>query len=78
MRENAAVGADLYIEDSVSNVKALREHGQKGIVVATSQDEELGEDRAKNWTEVELRVREEIALSRQAHNGSESRVASGA
>jgi hypothetical protein len=46
MRDKAAVGADLYIEDSVSNVSALRGAG-KDVIVATSQNEELGSDRAR-------------------------------
>jgi 5'(3')-deoxyribonucleotidase len=64
MKDKAAVGADLYIEDSVSNVKALRDTGKKVIVFATSQNGELGSDRARDWVEVEARVRDELAAWR--------------
>lgn len=70
MKDKAAVGANLYIEDSVSNVKALRAAGNKVIVFATSQNGELGPDRAKDWREVEERVRGEIAAWRAG--GSDS------
>jgi 5'(3')-deoxyribonucleotidase len=56
MKDKAAVGADLYIEDSVSNMKALRKAKKDVIVFATSQNVELGKDRAQNWDEVEQRV----------------------
>jgi len=65
MRDKAAVGADLYIEDSVSQVKALRAADNKVIAFATSQNAELGADRARDWVEVEERVREELATWRQ-------------
>jgi 5' nucleotidase, deoxy (Pyrimidine), cytosolic type C protein (NT5C) len=56
MKDKAAVGADLYIEDSVSNVKALRAAAKKVIAFATPQNGELGPDRAQDWHEVEERA----------------------
>ena len=72
MKDKAAVGADLYIEDSVSNVKALRDARKKVIAFATSQNGELGADRAKDWREVEERVRAELAVWRAERAASTS------
>jgi 5'(3')-deoxyribonucleotidase len=77
MKDKAAVGADLYIEDSVSNVKALRKANKKVIVFATSQNGELGSDRAKDWTEVEDRVRAELATWREERKRSGSQALPG-
>ena len=62
MKDKAAVGADLYIEDSVSNIRALRAAGKKVIVFNTPQnrDPDLSEPRASSWDEVENHVLEEI------------------
>lgn len=61
MKDKAAVGADLYIEDSPSNVRSLRAAGHKTIVFANSTNRGLGAPRAENWKEVEILVRREIA-----------------
>jgi 5'(3')-deoxyribonucleotidase len=52
MREKAAVGADLYVEDSPENVERLRAQGLPTIVFANSTNEHLGEPRAASWEEV--------------------------
>jgi len=64
MKDKAAVGADLYIDDSISQVKALRRAGKKAILYTTSQNREADLDppRAKDWTEVERLVLDEIEL----------------
>jgi 5'(3')-deoxyribonucleotidase len=55
MQEKAAVGADLYIEDSPHNIKVLRDENLPTIVYTNSTNEELPGPRANNWTEaVEL------------------------
>ncbi len=52
MREKAAVGADLYVEDSPENVARLREQGLKTIVFSNSTNEHLPGPRAHSWDEV--------------------------
>jgi 5'(3')-deoxyribonucleotidase len=58
MKDKAAVGADLYIEDSPSNVKTLREDGHRAIVFTNSTNLTLGPPRAASWAEVEKLVLE--------------------
>ncbi|HWP58829.1 MAG TPA: hypothetical protein VNL14_13135 [Candidatus Acidoferrales bacterium] len=53
MRDKAAVGADLYIEDSPENVQKLRADGHKTIVFTNSTNEGLPDLRADSWYEVE-------------------------
>lgn len=52
MREKAAVGADLYVEDSPENVARLRAQGLKTIVFSNSTNEHLAGPRAHSWEEV--------------------------
>jgi len=60
MRDKAAVGADLYIEDSPDHVQRLREDGHKTIVFTNSTNEDLPGPRADSWPEVESLVLEEL------------------
>jgi 5'(3')-deoxyribonucleotidase len=53
MKDKGAVGADLYIEDSPDNVRALRAGGHPTIVFENSTNVELGEPRAGSWGKVE-------------------------
>jgi 5'(3')-deoxyribonucleotidase len=52
MREKAAVGADLYVEDSPENVARLRAQGLKTLVFSNSTNEHLAGPRAHSWNEV--------------------------
>jgi 5'(3')-deoxyribonucleotidase len=52
MQEKTAVGADLYIEDSPSNIERLRAEGAKTIVFTNSTNEHLPAPRAGTWDEV--------------------------
>jgi 5'(3')-deoxyribonucleotidase len=61
MKDKAAVGADLYVEDSPSNVATLREDGHAAIIFTNSTNLELGPPRANTWAEVE-----KLVLSAQA------------
>jgi 5'(3')-deoxyribonucleotidase len=70
MRDKAAVGADLYIEDSAPNVEALRAAGKKVIAFITSSNHQLGPPRTDNWEEVELMVLAEIEEWRSQLKGS--------
>jgi len=60
MRDKAAVGADLYIEDSPDHVQRLREDGHKTIVFTNSTNDGLAGPRADSWLEVEGLVLEEL------------------
>jgi len=52
MQQKTAVGADLYIEDSPSNIERLRAENQKTIVFTNSTNEHLPGPRANTWEEV--------------------------
>lgn len=52
MKEKGAVGADLYVEDSPSNVEALRAEGHYTICFANSTNSHIDGPRAKTWEEV--------------------------
>lgn len=59
MKDKAAVGADLYVEDSPANVRALRADGHTTIVFANSTNVGLEAPRAETWDELERLVLEE-------------------
>jgi 5'(3')-deoxyribonucleotidase len=56
MRDKAAVGADLYIEDAPKNILALREDGHPTIVFSNSTNSEVPPPRADNWAEAHALV----------------------
>jgi 5'(3')-deoxyribonucleotidase len=58
MADKGAVGADVYIDDSPSNVKRLRDLDCKTIVFTNSTNREITGPRADNWQEVERLVME--------------------
>jgi 5'(3')-deoxyribonucleotidase len=61
MKDKAAVGADLYIEDSPATVRALRADGHATIVFANSTNVGLHDPRAETWADVERLVLDENA-----------------
>lgn len=62
MSDKAAVGADLYIEDSPRNVERLRADGHPTIVFSNSTNLHLAGPRAHTWADVEALVMAELAL----------------
>ena len=52
MQEKAAVGADLYIEDSPANIQRLRDEGHETIVFTNSTNGHLPGPRADTWEQV--------------------------
>jgi 5'-nucleotidase len=52
------VGADLYVDDSPTNIVKLREAGRTAIVFDQPYNRELGPPRARSWDEVVTLVRE--------------------
>jgi 5'(3')-deoxyribonucleotidase len=52
MQQKTAIGADLYIEDSPTNIERLRAEGAKTIVFSNSTNEQLPGPRAGSWDEV--------------------------
>ncbi|MGB8436720.1 MAG: hypothetical protein WCE38_20930 [Burkholderiales bacterium] len=56
MRDKAAVGADLYVEDSPDNIEALRSEGHETIIVVNSTNRHLPPPRASSWEDVEQLV----------------------
>jgi beta-phosphoglucomutase-like phosphatase (HAD superfamily) len=62
MKDKAAVGADLYVEDAPHNVEAMRAANLATLVFTNSTNLEIGPPRADSWGEVVdhvLRTREE-------------------
>ena len=60
MRDKAAVGADLYVEDSPDNVGQLRGDGYPTIVFSNSTNAHLPGPRADTWGDVECLVLERL------------------
>ena len=56
MKDKAAVGADLYIEDSPQNVEALRAEGHPTIVFSNSTNVNVPPPRADTWPQAEKLV----------------------
>jgi len=68
MRDKAAVGADLYLEDSPDNIRSLRAGGHETIVVRNSTNRDLAGPGAESWEEVESMVLERLQLWRREHS----------
>lgn len=60
MRDKAAVGADLYIEDSPDNVEKLRADNHRTIVFSNSTNLHLAGPRADNWDQIEVQIIDEL------------------
>jgi beta-phosphoglucomutase-like phosphatase (HAD superfamily) len=56
MKDKAAVGAHLYLEDSPGNIEALRADGHPTIAFTNSTNTHLPGPRATSWVEVEALV----------------------
>lgn len=67
MRDKAAVGAHLYLEDSPENIAALRNTGHETIVVVNSTNHHLPGPRAGSWADIETMVLERHDRWRAAH-----------
>ncbi|HSP05540.1 MAG TPA: 5'-nucleotidase [Acidobacteriota bacterium] len=65
MRDKAAVGADLYIEDNPDNIAQLREEGHPTIIFTNSTNLQMTGLRAANWPEVESLVTSEYVQWKQ-------------
>jgi 5'(3')-deoxyribonucleotidase len=71
MRDKAAVGADLYLEDSPDNVGRLRRDGYPTIVFSNSTNRDLPGPRADSWAEVEHLVIRQTELWRGERDARE-------
>jgi len=60
MRDKAAVGADMYVEDSPQNVEGLRAAGYQTIAFGNSTNRHISAPRAASWKEVEAFVRKAV------------------
>lgn len=60
MAEKSAVGADLYIEDSPTNIEQLRGEGHPTVVFDNSTNRHLAGPRAATWAQVFELVNAEI------------------
>lgn len=61
MRDKAAVGADLYLEDSPGNIEALRADGCDTIVFRNSTNRHLDDPSAESWRELEEIINSRIS-----------------
>src|SRR5688572_3238424 len=60
MKDKAAVGADLYVEDSPKNVLALQKAGHDTIIFENSTNRGIDGLRATSWSDVEFIVSERL------------------
>jgi 5'(3')-deoxyribonucleotidase len=67
MQDKAAVGADLYIEDSPANIELLRADGHPTIVFSNSTNLRLPGPRADTWVEAIDLVMAELATWKGAN-----------
>lgn len=74
MRDKAAVGADLYIEDAPENIEQLRTDGHPTIVFSNSTNLHLDGPRAASWKDVESLVLNELGAWRQAQQGGRKQL----
>lgn len=58
MKEKDQVGADVYVEDSPSNLERLRERGHNAICFRNSTNRELPPPAAETWDDVYALVHE--------------------
>lgn len=56
MKDKAAVGADLYLEDSPENICALREAGCEVIIMGNSTNRDVAGVRVNGWQDLEEQV----------------------
>lgn len=68
MRDKAAVGANLYLEDNPANIEALRADGHPTIVVLNSTNRHLPGPRAENWQQIEELVMAQLERWRQGRH----------
>lgn len=61
MAAKSSVDAAVYVEDSPTNIRALRDIGKEVIVFRNSTNRELLAPDASNWLEVERWVLEKFA-----------------
>jgi 5'(3')-deoxyribonucleotidase len=74
LADKSAVGADLYVEDSPTNVEQLRADGHPTIVFSNSTNRHLPGPRADSWEDVYRLVAEE---KRRSHTALSGRKVSG-
>jgi hypothetical protein len=72
MKDKAAVGADLYIEDSPENIESLRADGHPTIVLKNSTNRQLPGPSVDSWSDVAALV--EQAIEVWAHRGAKELV----
>jgi 5'(3')-deoxyribonucleotidase len=71
MKDKAAVGADLYIEDAPMNVEHLRADGHRTIVFSNSTNVNVAPPRADTWDEAEKLVLHALAEWTKKHQEKE-------
>lgn len=71
MKEKAAVGADLYLEDTPENIQKLQAKKVDVIIFSNSTNRHVVGTRAESWDEIEPLVKERVAAWRQKKMHSE-------
>jgi beta-phosphoglucomutase-like phosphatase (HAD superfamily) len=60
MKTKGDVGADLYVEDSPNNIKALQDAGKDVLIFTNSTNKTVQGQRANTWDEVEKVVMDRL------------------
>ena len=63
MKEKDQVGADIYVEDTTSNVDSLRAAGHYTICFTNSTNKAVAEPRAETWDAVYELIKARNAVS---------------
>jgi 5'(3')-deoxyribonucleotidase len=66
MKAKGDVGADLYIEDTPSNISALEKLGKSVLIFTNSTNKDVKGLRANSWEEAEEKILEKLAEWQEA------------
>lgn len=72
MKDKAAVGADLYVEDSPENVRALRKDKHPTIVFTNSTNLKVAPPRANDWNGATTMILRELKRWQKTNGGGKS------
>ncbi len=72
MKDKAAVGADLYLEDTPSNIEKLQAKQLDVVIFSNSTNRGVHGTRAESWDDVERLVMERLSTWRSKHSNRSS------
>jgi len=68
MKAKGEVGADVYIEDSPNNIKALQDAKKDVLIFTNSTNKQVSGDRANTWDDVEAYILKKLEEWKQTHD----------